>query len=170
MKIIKLIFTFLTTVTSLAFYAQTVSDSNETVKFEKMKGNLKVPANEYISFEVCCEYGEELVKIFSHCATITNQLRVTCDSNSYAIAIASGQILSVKQHSDGWSVTIQHGQYFTSYSQLETVTMKNGDVVQESDSIGIIKTINERTILRFDMFTNEADIGKLNPVEWLKIK
>ena len=37
---------------------------------------------------------------------------------------------------DGMAVTIRHGKYFTTYSNLSSVTVSKGDMVKTSQQIG----------------------------------
>jgi len=66
------------------------------------------------------------------------------------------------------TVIIQHGEYFTLYSNIVDVSVKPGAVVTESMVIGNIYTNSDDEnsgILKFQVWKNTE---KLNPILWLK--
>jgi len=65
------------------------------------------------------------------------------------------------------NVLIQHGDYFTLYSNLEDVIVKVGDKVTAKQTIGTIYTDKEnenKSVLQFQIW---YQFDKLNPEEWL---
>lgn len=87
-------------------------------------------------------------------------VRAVFDGNVHAITFLAG--LSN-------TVIIRHGNYFTSYSNLETVSVKVGDKVSTNQNIGKIYSgpNTEYYILPFTI----SDITKslfLNPEQWIK--
>lgn len=62
-------------------------------------------------------------------------------------------------------VMIQHGEYFTVYAKLKSVSVNEGDQVNARDTIGSIYTDSEgTTVLHFEVWRNG---DKLNPESWL---
>jgi septal ring factor EnvC (AmiA/AmiB activator) len=62
-------------------------------------------------------------------------------------------------------VMIQHGEYFTVYAKLKTVSVKTGDEVAPKQSIGVVYTDkDEVTQLQFQIWKNNV---KMNPESWL---
>jgi septal ring factor EnvC (AmiA/AmiB activator) len=62
-------------------------------------------------------------------------------------------------------VMIQHGEYFTVYGKLKSVSVQEGQSVDARDPIGSIYTNNEGTTeLHFEIWRN---VNKLNPQSWL---
>lgn len=62
-------------------------------------------------------------------------------------------------------VLISHGNYFTFYCRLKTVTVKAGDKVATGDAIGNVDSINGDTQLHFEVWQNTKP---QNPESWLK--
>lgn len=62
-------------------------------------------------------------------------------------------------------VLISHGNYFTFYCKLKTVTVKAGDKVGTGDVIGKVDTINGETQLHFEVWQNTKP---QNPETWLR--
>lgn len=62
-------------------------------------------------------------------------------------------------------VMIQHGEYFTVYAKLKSVSVNIGDQVKARDTIGSIYTNSEgTTVLHFEIYRN---FDNLNPESWL---
>ena len=60
---------------------------------------------------------------------------------------------------------IQHGNYFTVYSNLKRLRVKKGDKVITGMPIGKIASNNEgKSVLRFFIFNNS---NKQNPAHWI---
>lgn len=62
-------------------------------------------------------------------------------------------------------VLIQHGNYFTFYCKLSSVTVKAGDKVKTGQTIGTIDTINGQTQLHFQLWKEKKP---QNPETWLR--
>jgi septal ring factor EnvC (AmiA/AmiB activator) len=62
-------------------------------------------------------------------------------------------------------VMVQHGEYFTVYAKLRSVSVSEGDNVQAKQSIGTVYTNSEGTSeLQFQVWRNSSN---LNPESWL---
>ncbi len=85
MKSVKLITVILTIWVSLGTFSQI--DTTGTASFEKKKGPLIIPVNNFISVESCCleQYKKNHLFLGS---PIINTIKIICDSNSQAIAVA----------------------------------------------------------------------------------
>lgn len=62
-------------------------------------------------------------------------------------------------------VLIQHGNYFTLYCKLKTVSVKAGDKVKVGQEIGKIDTINSQIQLHFEVWKGKTP---QDPETWLK--
>ena len=66
------------------------------------------------------------------------------------------------------AVIVQHGEYFTVYSRLKQVAVKQGQALQANDSVGLVYTDgNGVSSLQFQIWHNQE---KLNPETWLQRK
>lgn len=163
MQSMKLITVILTIWVSLGTFAQI--DTTGTASFEKKKGSLIIPVNNFISVESCCleQYKKKHLFLGS---PIINTIKIICDSNSRAIAVAEGRVIGVINISDSYTVLVRHGNYATVYSNLVNVTVKKGDAIEEKRELGTIKTSNSRTILNFELWFVTR---KIDPVDWFVI-
>lgn len=62
-------------------------------------------------------------------------------------------------------VLVQHGDYFTLYSNLKAVVVKKGAILKAGEVIGTVGTQGGKTELHFQIWQNST---KLNPEEWLE--
>ncbi len=62
-------------------------------------------------------------------------------------------------------VLVQHGNYFTLYCKMKSVTVKAGDKVKTGTTLGIIDTINGQTQLHFEVWKGKTP---QNPESWLR--
>ena len=66
------------------------------------------------------------------------------------------------------AVIVQHGEYFTVYSRLKQVAVKQGQALRVNDSVGLVYTDgNGVSSLQFQIWHNQE---KLNPETWLQRK
>jgi murein DD-endopeptidase MepM/ murein hydrolase activator NlpD len=62
-------------------------------------------------------------------------------------------------------VLVQHGNYFSFYCKLDSVSVKAGDKVKAGQKIGTVDTINGQNQLHFQIW---KDTKPQNPESWLK--
>ena len=94
-------------------------------------------------------------------------LHIVTSRGSNAEAIFSGEVLNVLVGSDGTkNVFIRHGNYISSYNNLENSLVKKGDKVDIGQNLGKIFTdkINGKTKLVFVLLKN-TEI--LDPAAWI---
>jgi septal ring factor EnvC (AmiA/AmiB activator) len=62
-------------------------------------------------------------------------------------------------------VMIQHGEYFTVYAKLKSVSVKNGEEVSAKQTIGTVYTdSDDDSVIQFQIWKNNL---KMDPEEWL---
>ncbi|MEE9348609.1 MAG: peptidoglycan DD-metalloendopeptidase family protein [Flavobacteriaceae bacterium] len=92
----------------------------------------------------------------------------TTPKNSKARAVFKGSVLGivVDKNTKLKTVLIVHGNYVTSYRNLEKVTVSKGDKVETKQIVGTIHTNNTtgKTILKFGLWKNAKP---QNPRKWL---
>ncbi|HVU56125.1 MAG TPA: peptidoglycan DD-metalloendopeptidase family protein [Puia sp.] len=140
--------------------SKTVFSSDEDMhlsgNFEKNKGHLPWP----VSGTVSMAFGpHEYIKGIIH-----NNQGVTIDVNAGAAvkAVFEGVVSSVFNVGDVSAVIIRHGKYFTTYSNLSTVSVSKGDQVKTGQIIGRVGDIGQ---LEF-VLSDEKD-HMFDPEKWL---
>ncbi|WP_240723424.1 murein hydrolase activator EnvC family protein [Flavobacterium sp. GT3P67] len=132
--------------------------------FRANRGRLPYPVEKgFISLG----YGNQPHPQFSTITVHNSGVEITTDQGANARAVFGGEVTSVIILSPvNKAVTILHGDYFTVYQNLSSVSVSKGDKVSIKQSIGRIKTNGDtgKTILKF-MISQNATL--INPQSWL---
>ncbi|MCL7761834.1 peptidoglycan DD-metalloendopeptidase family protein [Polaribacter sp. Z014] len=133
-------------------------------KFELNKGKLPWPVSEGI---VVRKFGKQPHPSFPGITVNGTGLHIVTKQGQDAQAIFNGSVLNVLVSADGRkNVLIQHGNYISSYNNLEKTYVKKGDTVVTGQKIGQIFTdkVSKKTKLIFVLFKNTT---RLNPSSWI---
>ncbi|MEO9571781.1 MAG: peptidoglycan DD-metalloendopeptidase family protein [Polaribacter sp.] len=134
------------------------------VKFELNKGKLPWPVSKGI---VVRKFGKQPHPTFPGITVNGTGLHIVTSKGMNAEAIFNGKVLNVLMSSEGRkNVLIQHGNYISSYNNLEITYVKKGDVIKTGQKIGKIFTdkVSKKTKLIFVLFKNTT---RLNPSSWI---
>jgi septal ring factor EnvC (AmiA/AmiB activator) len=141
--------------------SKTVFTSDEDMhlsgNFEKNKGHLPWP----VSGTVSMAFGpHEYIKGIIH-----NNQGVTIDVNQGAVvkAVFEGVVTTVFNVGDVNAVIIRHGKYFTTYSNLSTVSVSKGEQVKTGQILGQVGEVGQ---LEF-VLSDEKD-HMFDPEKWLR--
>jgi|TARA_B110000305_G_C19452973_1_gene649144 septal ring factor EnvC (AmiA/AmiB activator) len=97
----------------------------------------------------------------------SNGVRVTTEKGSNARTIFDGTVLLIQvTPGNKKAVFVQHGNYISVYSNLESLSVKTGDKVSTKQILGRIFTdkLTNKTILPFKLY---KDSTPLNPTSWI---
>jgi septal ring factor EnvC (AmiA/AmiB activator) len=133
-------------------------------RFEQNKGKLPWPVKEGI---VVRRFGKQRHPTFPGITINGTGLHIVTSKRSEAEAIFNGEVLSILVGSGGTkNVMIRHGNYITSYNNLENSYVKKGDKIKVGQKIGRIFTdkVSKKTKLIFFLFKNTT---RLNPASWM---
>lgn len=149
------------TLNTIKSASKTVFSSDEDIhlsgNFEKNRGQLPWP----VSGTVSMAFGpHEYIKGIIH-----NNQGVTIDAaaGSAVKAVFEGEVQSVFSVGDVSAVMIRHGKYFTTYSNLSTVSVQKGAQVKTGQIIGRVAEIGQ---LEF-VLSDEKD-HMFDPEKWLR--
>ncbi len=134
-------------------------------KFETNKGKLPWPVK---SGKISGKYGISPHPVFEHLKVTNNGIDIITNKGSYAQAVFGGNVVAVIVLPSGGksAVLIQHGAYFTMYSNLITVKVEKGQQIKLGQKLGEIKTEdNGKTEIHFELWKGNV---KQNPALWLK--
>lgn len=96
-----------------------------------------------------------------------NGVIIATDKNTEARAIFDGEVVAILRVPGGnLGVQVRHGNYISTYYNLNKIYVQKGDVVKEKEALGVISTsgTSGRTQLKFYLYQNTK---KLNPQEWI---
>lgn len=134
------------------------------VKFEQNKGKLPWPVKEGL---IVRKFGVQPHPIFPGITINSTGLHFATSQGSDAVAVFNGEVLNISLGSGGTkNVMIRHGNYITSYNNLENSYVKRGDKISVGQKIGRIFTdkVSKKTKLVFVLFKNTT---RLNPASWI---
>lgn len=133
-------------------------------KFNNNKGKLPWPVTNAL---VIRKYGKTRHESNKNLTVQSNGIYIATSKKSRAKAIYEGNVLAIQVNSIGMkTVYIQHGNYISVYSNLESVSIQKGDKVSLQQTIGEIHTdkVSGKTILKFQIW---KDSKTENPSYWL---
>lgn len=132
--------------------------------FKANKGKLPWPVEKgYVSLG----YGDQAHPIYKTLVVHNSGVEITTDDGANARAVFGGEVISVIVLSPvNKAVMIQHGDYFTVYQNLSSVSVNKGDKVSIKENIGRIRTNGDtgKTVLKFTISQNTV---YNNPASWL---
>lgn len=133
--------------------------------FKANRGRLPFPVEKgFISLG----YGNQPHPIFKTVTVHNSGVEITTEQGANARAVFDGEVTSVMVLSPvNKAVMIQHGDYFTVYQNLSSVSVSKGDKVSRKQSIGKVRTTGEgKTVIKFLILQNTT---YNNPTGWLSM-
>ena len=122
-----------------------------TNNFQDQKGNLDWPSENCI---VMSSFGTVSHQSLPGIKYINHGIELAVSKNSYIKSVFPGIISSIIiQNNSLKSVIIEHGRYFTVYTNLSEVYVKQGDQVQKKENIGrpYIKENHKTGLIEFQL-------------------
>ena len=134
-----------------------------TINFEKLKSKLVWPvASGFISKK----FGTQPHPVLKRIKTENNGVDIQTNGNETVRSVHDGEVKMVGflQGMNNF-VMIKHGNYFTVYSRLKSVSVKRGQLVKKLDELGNVYTDSEGVSeVHFEVWQNTT---KLDPEKWL---
>lgn len=132
--------------------------------FKNNKGKLIWPVEKG---RVITPYGRRRHPQFPNVTQDHHGVEIITEPNATARAVFNGVVESIQQVRNGnKAVLIRHGDYFTFYYNLASVSVKKGDKVVTKQAIGTVFSHPNtgRTSLKFYVYRNTQ---KMNPADWV---
>nr|WP_235890189.1 peptidoglycan DD-metalloendopeptidase family protein [Flavobacterium gawalongense] len=131
--------------------------------FRANRGKLPWPVEKGF---VSLGYGDQAHPVYKTLVIHNSGVEITTDQGSSARAVFGGEVASVIVLSPiNKAVMVQHGDFFTVYQNLSSVSVSKGDKVSIKQSLGRVRTNSEgRTIIKFLILQNTT---YNNPQSWL---
>ena len=132
--------------------------------FEANKGRLPWPIEKGM---ISGHFGKQQHPIYSQVVMDNKGVYLQTTAGSKARAVYKGQVTSCFMVANTYAVIVQHGNYRTVYSNLKSLSVKQGDMVETKQAIGTIFTDPEqdqKTELYFQIY---KDREILNPELWI---
>nr|WP_315170739.1 peptidoglycan DD-metalloendopeptidase family protein [uncultured Flavobacterium sp.] len=131
--------------------------------FRANKGKLPWPVEKGF---VSLGYGKQPHPVYPTLVINNSGVEITTESGAYARSVFAGEVTNIMVLSPvNKAVMIQHGDCFTVYQNLSSVSVSKGDKVGIKQNLGKIRTNNEgKTVLKFTISQNAT---YNNPASWL---
>ena len=132
-------------------------------EFASNKGKLPWPAEG----PVVEKFGAQYHPVYTQLKLPDNEgISIALPNGTQVKAVFDGVVKSViVQPGYNKCVLVQHGDYFTFYCKLGTVSVKAGDKVTTGQVLGAVEPIGGSTQLHFQLWSSK---GPQNPVPWLR--
>lgn len=142
---------------------KTEVDMKLDAEFSKNKGKLPWPADG----PVVGRFGKHYHPVYKNLQLPPNNgVDIALSKGSGVNSVFEGTVTQVfVMPGYNQCVLIQHGNYFTLYCKLKTVSVKAGDKVKVGQEIGKIDTINSQIQLHFEVWKGKTP---QDPETWLK--
>jgi septal ring factor EnvC (AmiA/AmiB activator) len=135
--------------------------------FKANRGSLPWPVEKgFISLG----YGDQAHPIYNTLVIHNSGVEITTNEGATARAVFGGEVASVMVLSPvNKAVMIQHGDYFTIYQNLSSVSVSKGDKISIKQSLGRVRTNGDtgKTVIKFLLLQNTT---YTNPQGWLSSK
>ena len=132
--------------------------------FKSNKNKLPWPVERGV---VVSKYGKHPHPTMKNIIIVNHGVDVATEKGSEARAVFGGTVMSVILSKGGAkTVLIQHGNYYTVYSNLSKIYVKKGETIKIKQKVGAIYT-NSRTgatVLKFQLW---FDKNEQNPASWI---
>ena len=132
--------------------------------FESNKGRLPWPVERGM---ISGHFGKQQHPVYSQVTIDNKGIYLQTTAGEKARAVYKGEVTSCFMVANTYAVIIQHGNYRTVYSNLKSLSVKQGDNVETKQTIGTIYTDAEqdqKTELYFQIY---KDRTILNPELWI---
>ncbi|MFD0795907.1 murein hydrolase activator EnvC family protein [Maribacter chungangensis] len=132
--------------------------------FSANKGKLIWPVEKGIKSQGFGIYKDPIYPGIKH---ESNGVIIATDSGAKARAIFEGEVIAILSVPGGnKGVQIKHGNFISTYYNLNQLFVKKGDKVATKQELGTVftNTANGQTRLKFYLYQNTS---KLNPEEWV---
>lgn len=130
--------------------------------FKANKGRLPWPVEKGA---ITRGYGNQAHPVYPSLVVHNSGIDITTEPGSNARCVFKGEVTQVQKVGNKFAVIIKHGDFFTIYQNLSTVSVTDGENVSAKQNIGKIKTDSEgNAVLKFMISQNTT---YTNPSQWI---
>jgi murein hydrolase activator len=131
--------------------------------FKANKGRLPWPVEKGA---ITLGYGNQTHPVYKSLVVHNSGIEITTESGANARCVFAGEVTKVIVISPlNKAVCVQHGDYFTVYQNLSSVSVSAGDKVTAKQPLGKVRTNAEgKTVLKFMISQNTT---YANPQQWI---
>lgn len=145
--------------------SETPESANLSSDFQANRGRFAWPVRRGV---IVRGFGKQVHPDLSHVTIVNNGIDIKTDANAEVSAIFTGEVVHIAFLS-GYknTVMVNHGKYYTIYSNLDQVNVSKGQKLNKGDRIGraAVNGDTGNTEVHFELWNKQSP---LNPAIWLK--
>jgi septal ring factor EnvC (AmiA/AmiB activator) len=131
--------------------------------FKANRGSLPWPVERGV---ISLGFGDQPHPVYKSLVVHNSGIDITTDANANVRSVFKGEVAQIQKIGNKFAVLIKHGDYFTIYHNLSSVSVTEGENVSAKQSLGRVKTDSDgKAVLRFMISQNTSYV---NPSPWLK--
>jgi murein DD-endopeptidase MepM/ murein hydrolase activator NlpD len=142
----------------LLFSSSGKSQASQNLEFEQSKGKWPIPISHYAKY-INDEERNSTSNEIGH-----KGITIIPNQNDSVKAVFKGSVVLVFPIGNSFVVMTNYGDYFITYSNLDSPHVKKGDEVSQGEFLGRLSGSNRQLEL---MITNRRD-KEFDPFEWIK--
>jgi murein hydrolase activator len=129
--------------------------------FQQAKGSLPWPVE---NGQVVKNFGTQQHPDFKNVKTVNNGIDILTSPKASVKVVFPGKVVGT-QVVPGYQYTVivQHDNFYTVYANMETISVKRGDVLSVNQSIGSLG--DEKPEIHFELWKEKQ---RLNPSDWIQ--
>lgn len=149
------------------YYEEDNVDRTVSSGFRANKGRLPMPITG--SYAVTSRYGQYNVEGLSGVTLDNKGINLTGKRGAQARCVYNGEVSTVANIGGSYIVIVRHGEFYSVYSNLASVSVRNGQNVTTRQTIGTIASDGTgNATLHFQLRQRSgASANHINPLPWL---
>jgi septal ring factor EnvC (AmiA/AmiB activator) len=138
---------------------ETIRLSND---FENNRGKLPWPVEQGF---ISSSYGRHSHPVWKDVVVNNSGVDINSSKGAKVRSIFEGKVTKVIVIMNKYAVIVQHGEYFTVYSNLQDVSVKSGDMITTKQVIGTVQTDDEgKSEVHLEIWKGSS---KMDPEGWI---
>lgn len=130
--------------------------------FENNKGLLPWPVEQGF---ISSSYGRHGHPVWKDVVVNNSGVDINSSKGAKVRSVFEGKVSKVIVIMNKYAVIVQHGEYFTVYSNLQDVSVKSGDVISTKQAIGTVQTDDEgKSEVHLEIWKGS---NKMDPEGWI---
>ncbi len=130
--------------------------------FENNRGRLPWPVEQGF---ISSSYGHHSHPVWKDVVVNNSGIDINSSKGAKVRCVFEGKVTKIIVIMNKYAVIVQHGEYFTVYSNLQDVSVKSGDVIATKEIIGTVQTDDEnKSEVHLEIWKGS---NKMDPEEWI---
>jgi len=130
--------------------------------FENNRGRLPWPVEQGF---ISSSYGRHAHPVWKDVVVNNSGVDINSSKGAKVRCVFEGKVTKIIVIMNKYAVIVQHGEYFTVYSNLQDVSVKSGDIISTKQTIGTVQTDDEgKSEVHLEIWKGS---NKMDPEGWI---